>query len=357
MPDLSPIVVPLLRRLEPERAHALAVAALRIAPLWHRRAPPDAVLATRALGLDFQNPLGLAAGFDKNAGALPALARLGFGFVEAGTVTLRPQPGNPRPRVFRLTEDRGVINRLGFNGAGSDAFSANVARSRIAVPLGVNLGINKDSRDPEADYAALAARLAPHASYLTINVSSPNTPGLRALQAGEQLSRIIAAVQGALTSPVPLLVKVAPDLPEGGLAEIMETCLARQVQGLIISNTTVSRPPGLRSAHAAEPGGLSGAPLFPLSTMMLARARLIAGSKLVLVGVGGIETGAHALTKIKAGASLLQLYTAFAYGGPARLVAILAELAALLRAEGFQRLEDAVGIGAAALAQEKQWTI
>ena len=340
--------MPLLRRLDPETAHGLALRALR----WPMPGRPgdDPILAVEALGLRFGNPLGLAAGFDKDAVALPGLARLGFGFLEAGTVTPRPQPGNPKPRLFRLRQDQAVINRMGFNNNGIEAFVARLGAARVGVPVGANLGINKEGAEPERDYPALVARVSSLASYVVLNVSSPNTPGLRDLQGEARLRAILAAIAERVPEHPPLLVKIAPDLDEAGLRGVIETCLSAGVAGLIVSNTTVGRPAGLRSGLKAEAGGLSGAPLFARSTAMLARARLIAGERLVLVGVGGVFSGREALAKIQAGASLVQLYTAFAYRGPFVIGEIKRDLAHALRAEGFPRIQDAIGTGAERLA-------
>jgi dihydroorotate dehydrogenase len=276
---------------------------------------------------------------------------LGFGFVEAGTVTPRPQSGNPRPRMFRLIEDEAVINRLGFNNKGIEAFVARLlALPQPLKPLGANVGVNKDGADPERDYPALIAAVAPHADYVVINVSSPNTPGLRDLQSEARLRTILDAVAARVPNRPPLLVKIAPDLSDSAIAAIVETCVAAGAAGLIVSNTTVSRPSGLRSPAAGEAGGLSGAPLFPLATAVLARAALIARGRLVLIGVGGIRSGRDVLTKLQAGASLVQLYTSFAYHGPALLPRLKAELLAALRAEGHARVADAVGTAAERLA-------
>ncbi|HTW73131.1 MAG TPA: quinone-dependent dihydroorotate dehydrogenase [Acetobacteraceae bacterium] len=348
---LASAILPLLRRVDAEQAHMVALRALRCGLAGRDATPDDPSLAITVLGKRFPNPIGLAAGFDKDAVAIAPLMRLGFGFVEAGTVTPRPQAGNPRPRMFRLEQDAGAINRLGFNNAGIEAFRRNLAAlgRRRTVPLGANLGINKDGADPERDYPALLAAVAPFVDYAVVNVSSPNTPGLRDLQGEAQLRAILRAVAGVPDRP-PVLVKIAPDLSDDGLAAIVETCVAEGTQGLIVSNTTVTRPPGLRSPHAKEAGGLSGAPLFALSTRMLARAWLLARGRLSLIGVGGVASGADALEKIRAGASLVQLYTAFALAGPALIPRIKHELAAGLRRAGFARIQDAIGTDAAQLA-------
>jgi dihydroorotate dehydrogenase len=349
-PAIASAILPLLRRMDPERAHDLALCALRRGLIGRAATADDPALAIEVLGRRFGNPIGLAAGFDKNAVAAAALMRLGFGFVETGTVTPRPQPGNPRPRLFRLEQDAAAINRMGFNNAGITVHVRNLAAlGNRPVPLGANVGINKEGADPQRDYPALIAAVAPHVDYAVINVSSPNTPGLRDLQGEAQLRAILRAVAGVPQRP-PVLVKIAPDLADDGLATIVETCVAEGAQGLIVSNTTVTRPPGLRSPHAREAGGLSGAPLFALSTRVLARAFVLARGRLTLIGVGGVASGDDALTKIRAGASLVQLYTAFAAAGPALLPRIRRDLAAALHAAGFARMQEAIGIDAAQLA-------
>jgi len=350
-PSIASCLLPLLRSMDPEGAHDLALWALRAGLAGRDSTSDDPVLAISVFGLRFANPIGLAAGFDKNACAAAALMRLGFGFVETGTVTPRPQPGNPRPRMFRLAEDRAAINRMGFNNGGLAAYQGNLARLARPhrIPVGANVGINKDGADPERDYPALITAVAPYSDYVVINVSSPNTPGLRDLQGEERLRAILQAVAKIPERP-PLLVKIAPDLSDDGLTAVVETCAAESVQGLIVGNTTVSRPPGLRSTYAHEAGGLSGAPLFALSNQVLARAFLLARGRLALVGAGGIFSGEDALTKVRAGASLVQVYTGFAYHGPVLVSRIRRELAAALRAAGFARIEHAVGTGAQTLA-------
>ncbi len=349
-PAIASAILPLLRRMDAERAHDLALLALRRGLIGRDTMPDDPALAIDVLGHRFGNPIGLAAGFDKNAVAAAALMRLGFGFVETGTVTPRPQFGNPRPRLFRLVQDGAAINRLGFNNAGLDAYRRNLAAlDNRPVPLGANVGINKEGADPQRDYPSLIAAVAPYVDYAVINVSSPNTPGLRDLQGEAQLRAILRAVAGGPHRP-PVLVKIAPDIADASLAAIVETCVAEGAQGLIVSNTTVTRPPSLRSPHWREAGGLSGTPLFALSTRVLARAFLLARGRLTLVGVGGVASGADALTKIRAGASLVQLYTAFAAAGPALLPRMRRDLATALRAGGFTRIQDAIGTAAAQLA-------
>ncbi len=344
-PALASAAMPLLRLMDAEAAHGLALRALALGLAGRDEAPDPPSLAIRAMGLSFRNPIGLAAGFDKDAVAVLPLLRLGFGFVEAGTVTPRPQPGNPRPRLFRLTEDRAVINRMGFNNAGLEACLARLAALPRPLPgvLGANVGVNKEGADPERDYPMLCRALAPHADYVTINISSPNTPGLRDLQGEERLAAILAAVDPpGLGRPV--LVKLAPDLAEEALGPVVEVCVRAGVAGLIVSNTTLARPASLRSPHRGEAGGLSGAPLFGPSTEMLRRAHRLARGRLVLIGAGGVASGAEAYAKIRAGASLVQLYTGFAYGGPALIGRIKREVAECLARDGFARVSDAVGV-------------
>jgi dihydroorotate dehydrogenase len=338
--------------MDPERAHDWALTALRLGLAGRTAIPNNPALSIDALGRRFSSPIGLAAGFDKNAVAVSALMRMGFGFVETGTVTPRPQPGNPRPRLFRLAQDQAVINRMGFNNDGLQAYLGRLASCpRGEVGLGANVGINKEGAEPARDYPALVAAVAPLVDYAVINVSSPNTPGLRDLQGEAQLRAILRAVAHQVPRRPPLLVKIAPDIGDDALAALVETCVAEGAQGLIVSNTTVSRPPGLRSPLAREAGGLSGAPLFALSTAVLARAWRLARGRLVLIGAGGVADGRQALTKILAGATLVQLYTAFAYAGPALIPRINRELAAALRARGFARVQDAVGKDAPRLAE------
>lgn len=351
MASLSSLALPLLRLIDPERAHGLAIRALASGLVADLSGADDPRLAVTAFGLRFTNPIGLAAGFDKNAEGGAGLLRLGFGFVETGTVTPRPQPGNAKPRLFRLTEDRAVINRFGFNNKGLDAYLRNLAvLSPRSLPLGGNVGINKEGADPIRDYPAMIGAIAPLVDYAVINVSSPNTPGLRDLQSEAQLRQILAAVMDLPRRP-PILVKIAPDLSQEGLAAVVEACVAHQVAGLIVSNTTISRPPSLRSPHARESGGLSGAPLRPLATRMLARAALLVRGRMALVGVGGVFSGADALEKLQAGASLVQFYTGFAYHGPALVPRIKRELLAAMDAARIGSVPEAVGTRAEELAE------
>jgi len=339
--------MPLMRGVDPERAHDLALRALRFGLAGADRSADDPILAIHALGREFRNPIGLAAGFDKSAVAVGPLMRLGFGFVEAGSVTPKPQIGNPKPRLFRLVEDRAVINRMGMNNAGIAAFRARIAalKARPAV-LGVNIAINKEGAAPLRDYPMLYEQVAPLTDYVAVNVSSPNTPGLRDLQGEKQLAEILAALAatraGCAARP-PILVKIAPDLAPAAVEPIVEAAVAHGMDGLIVSNTTIARP-GLRSAHRAQAGGLSGPPLREASTDLLRRvARLSKGRGLTLIGCGGVGSGADALAKIRAGASLVQLYAAFAYEGPALIPRIKRELAALLRRDGVRSVADVVG--------------
>lgn len=335
--------MPLLRRLDPETAHNISLSALRLGLGGRDAGPDDPILASPAFGRVLSNPIGLAAGFDKNGVAIDALGRLGFGFVEAGTVTPRPQPGNPRPRLFRLEEDRAVINRMGFNNAGIEAFVAHVkAADRRQIAVGANIGINKDGADPERDYPALARAVAPFADYITVNISSPNTPGLRDLQTETRLAGIL----DAMNVDRPVFVKIAPDLSDDGLAGVVATCVAKSVAGVIISNTTIARPAGLRGARKTETGGLSGAPLLKNSTKMLAEAYRLANGRLMLIGAGGIFSAEDAFAKILAGASLVQVYTGFAYRGPALVRELKTGLAGLLRARGLTNITQAIGAGA-----------
>jgi dihydroorotate dehydrogenase len=350
IPSLASALSPVLRRLDPERAHRLAILALRAGVAGAGRTLDDDALAVTVVGRRFPNPIGIAAGFDKDAKALRGLARLGFGFVEAGTVTLRPQPGNQRPRVFRLVEDEAVINRYGLNSEGYDAVQQRLdrlPRAGLRAGVGVNIGPNKDG-DAERDLPPLVARLSvtPGISYAAINVSSPNTPGLRDLQQAQRLGNLLAAIGAACPRPLPLMVKIAPDQAPGALGEIVETCAAAGIAGLIVGNTTVARPATLRSRARGEAGGLSGRPLFESSTRLLRDAHRLARGRLLLIGCGGVRTGADALAKIKAGASLVQIYTAFAYAGPAIVPRLKRELLEAMRAEGYARINDAVGVGA-----------
>lgn len=346
-PRLASALMPLMRGLDPETAHGLALRALAWGLAGADTAPDDPILATRAFGLDFRNPLGLAAGFDKDAAAVMPLMRLGFGHVEVGSVTPRAQPGNPRPRLFRLTEDRAVINRMGMNGLGLEVFARRLAALPRPMPavVGANLGINKDGSDPEGDYPAMTRALAGIADYVVVNVSSPNTPGLRDLQGEARLIAILGAM-AASRPTMPVLVKLAPDLADDALPALVEACIGHGIAGLVLTNTTIARPATLRSAQATEAGGLSGPPLFAASTAMLRRVNRLAAGRLALIGCGGVGSAEQAYEKIRAGASLVQFYAALAYDGPAVVPRMKAGLAALLRRDGFANVGDAVGVDA-----------
>ena len=352
MVDLYSIAAPLLRRLDPETAHRMTIAGLRVAPRPRSTGTDPAVLRTNVMGLEFSNPIGLAAGFDKHAEVPDALLGLGFGFVEVGSVTPRPQPGNPRPRVFRLEEDHAVINRYGFNSQGL-AVAAGRLRKRRGQPgvVGVNVGANKASEDPIADYVEGVGELTGLAAYFVINVSSPNTPGLRTLQARDSLDALLDRVLAARSNDdvqysAPLVVKIAPDLSPENCRDIAEVLLVRGVDGLIVSNTTTARPT-MQSISRDEAGGLSGAPLFEPSTRILAEMYRLTEGKLSLIGTGGIASGHDAYRKIKAGASLVQLYTALIFQGPRLIGQIKQELADFLAADGYDNVAQAVGADAA----------
>ena len=343
--SLTDLGAVLLRQMDPETAHRLAIRALQVAPLPAPGAD-DPILKTKIAGLTMSNPVGLAAGLDKNGEALDGLSRLGFGAVECGSVTPRAQPGNPKPRLFRLSEDRAIINRMGFNNEGLEPFAARLARRPKRTPIGANLGANKDTEDKAADYVAGLKRLAGLADYFTINISSPNTPGLRALQGREALDDLLGRINEARPSDgAPVFLKIAPDLIDEEIGMIVEASLAHQIDALIVSNTTLERPTALKSGYAGEAGGLSGAPLKPFAQKALEAAAEAAAGRLPLIAVGGIESGADAWARIRAGASAVQVYSALIYEGPGLIGAIKRDLAARLRAEGFTSLSDAVGSG------------
>jgi dihydroorotate dehydrogenase len=350
--------LPLLRWLDPEDAHRLAIQGLRLLPPIRPR-PDDAKLAVRAFGLNFTNPIGMAAGFDKSAEVPDSLLRLGFGFVEVGTVTPKPQAGNPRPRLFRLERDEAVVNRMGFNNDGAEAVLRRLAgRAHQGGIVGVNVGANKDSADRVADYVKLIEIFAPVASYFTVNVSSPNTPGLRNLQ-HDLLAKVIDARervrQNAGDSPV--LLKIAPDLSLAELDDVVHIARSRRVDGMIVANTTVARPSTLREQNRArEQGGLSGRPLFRLSTRMVAETYVRAEGAFPLVGVGGIDGGGAALTKIRAGASLIQLYSSLIYKGLGLVDDIKNDLASTLLRTGRDSLSEIVGADAATITAE-EWPV
>jgi dihydroorotate dehydrogenase len=355
--------LPLLRWFDPEDAHRLAIQGLKLLPPTRPRLD-DAKLAVRAFGLNFPNPIGMAAGFDKSAEVPGALLRLGFGFVEVGTVTPKPQAGNPRPRLFRLERDEAIINRMGFNNDGAEAVLRRLAaRAHLGGIVGVNVGANKDASDRVGDYVKLIETFAPVASYFTVNVSSPNTPGLRNLQQAAALDDLLAKVidarervrQNAGDSPV--LLKIAPDLSLSELDDVVHVARSRRVDGMIVANTTMARPVTLREqSRAKEQGGLSGRPLFRLSTRMVAETYVRAEGAFPLVGVGGIDSGGAALTKIRAGASLIQLYSSLIYKGLSLIDDIKNDLASTLLRTGRDSLSEIVGADAATITAES-WPV
>ena len=354
---------PLLHRFEPEDAHRMALRALQWAPLAPA-APDDSRLAVRAFGLNFPNPVGVAAGFDKNGEVPDPLLKLGFGFVETGTVTPRPQAGNARPRIFRLDRDAAVINRLGFNNDGEAVVLRRLAaRANEGGIVGINIGSNRDTVDRAADYVRLVEAFAPVVSYITVNVSSPNTPGLRNLQEARSLDDLLARVIEARNrirnhaGPTPLLLKIAPDLTLSDLDDIVGVARARRVDGMIVGNTTLSRPPSLRERHkASEVGGLSGRPLFTLSTRMLAETYVRLEGAMSVIGVGGIESGEAAVSKIRAGATLVQLYSGLIFQGLALLSDIKRGFLSALDENGCETLADLVGLDAADITAQ-DWPV
>ena len=350
---------PLLRFLDPEDAHGLTIAMLKLAPpLAALR--DDGRLATRVFGLNFPNPVGVAAGLDKNAEVPDALLRFGFGFVEVGTITPLPQRGNPRPRLFRLDADRGVINRLGFNSQGADAALKRLAaRANAGGIVGINVGANKDTPDRIADYVRLIERFASVASYVTVNISSPNTPGLRDLQQAALLDDLLGRVIDARervaprAGPTPVLLKVAPDLSLADLDEVVWIARSRRVDGMIVGNTTVARPASLRdTGTASETGGLSGRPLFPLATRMLAETFVRVEGVFPLVGAGGVDSGSAALAKFRAGASLVQVYSGLVFRGLGLVAEIKTALLAALGSDRLESLSELIGTDAATVTAE-----
>lgn len=336
----------LLHRVDPERAHGLSLLALRAGLAPRPGIFTSARLATNVAGLALPNPLGLAAGYDKNATALGALVQAGFGFVEVGAATPLPQPGNPKPRLFRLTEDRAAINRFGFNNDGAEVIAARLAAHPLgAVPVGLNLGANKTSADRAADFARVLATCGPHVDFATVNVSSPNTEKLRDLQGAAALSALLSGVmevRAGLSRRIPIFLKIAPDLNSDEIAEIAGVAISAGVDAIIATNTTLSRE-GLKSAHRAEVGGLSGAPLFEKSTRVLAQLSQATGGALPLIGVGGVSSADEAYAKIRAGASAVQLYTALVFGGLSLVTDILRGLDSLMARDGFANVAEAKG--------------
>ena len=349
MSDIFHITGPLLRLIDPEAGHRLAIRALAAGLVPAGRAFRDAALGVSLWGIDFPNPIGTAAGFDKNAEAVDAALRLGFGFVEIGTVTPRPQPGNPKPRLFRLPDDQAVINRMGFNNEGLEIVLRRLSRRRRRGIVGVNVGKNRDAEDALADYVAGVKAAVPLADFLVLNVSSPNTPGLRGLQRRSELTQLLEAALTARNDSAeqpgrpPLLVKIAPDLSAEELKDIAVTCRETGIDGIIATNTTITRPEGLRGTEAGQDGGLSGQPLFALSTRILGDLYRLTEGKIPLIGVGGVSNGEQAYAKIRAGASLVQLYSAMVYHGPGLANRINREMAALLRRDGFSKISEAIG--------------
>ncbi len=352
MSGLYSLAKPFIMALDPERAHNLSLQVLKSGLHPVASSPDPASLAITVCGLDFSNPIGMAAGFDKNGEVPEALLKTGFGFTEVGSVTPLPQSGNPRPRVFRLIEDRALINRLGFNNEGHEKVRARLSSRKGGGIVGVNVGANKTSENRINDYVLGIQTFAPLASYLTVNISSPNTPGLRNLQARDELRGLLAKVIEARDSMVeqsvpyrPVFLKIAPDLDDDGLQDIAEVVIEQKIDGVIVSNTTLSRPVLRNVKFSGEAGGLSGRPLFDLSTRMLARFSRATAGKIPLIGVGGIDSGAGIYEKIRAGASLVQLYTGLVYGGPGLIQELKDDLAKCLARDGHASVRDAVGTG------------
>jgi len=349
MSGLYSLFWPFISRLDPETAHSLAIAALKRGLVSSRPLEKTPRLQQRIWELDFKNPIGLAAGFDKNAEVVEAMLGQGFGFVEAGTVTPKSQTGNPKPRLFRFASERAVINRLGFNSSGLEVALNNLPqRSKRVGPVGINLGKNRNSDDAVADYVAGVNAFASEADYLVVNVSSPNTPGLRVLQGRDHLEILLDAVKSAMLDATPnnppaLLLKVAPDLTEDDKRDIAAVALEMKLDGLVATNTTIERPSKLRGPHHDEAGGLSGRPLFENSTSVLADFYRLCEGRMPLIGVGGVSSGADAYSKIRAGASLVQFYTALIFEGPDLIHRINSDLALLLERDGFSNISDAIG--------------
>jgi dihydroorotate dehydrogenase len=357
IPALSGLTREALLKMDPETAHGATITALRLGLAPKRDHPDGPELRTSLCGLELTNPIGMAAGFDKNAEVPSALAQLGFGMVEIGTVTPRPQVGNPKPRLFRIGPAEGVINRMGFNNEGHDAVFARLREQRVPAALGVNIGANKDSEDFVADYVFGVKRFADLADYLAVNVSSPNTPGLRNLQADEALRRLLGEVLAARAKAktrVPVFLKIAPDLDEGALDAIATVVLSTDLDGLIISNTTITREAVAGLEHAEEAGGLSGKPLFELSTRRLAQMRQRVGA-LPIIGVGGIHSPQSALAKIEAGANAIQLYSAMIFGGLDLLERLKRGLVAAVRAQGKSNIAELVGTKTKEWASDRAW--
>jgi dihydroorotate dehydrogenase len=352
LPDIHALLLPVLRMLPPEAAHRATIRALALGMGPRDRVPDDLVLATSLWGLDFRNPIGLSAGFDKGAEVPDAMLAAGFGFVEAGTVTPLPQPGNPKPRMFRLSADDAAINRLGFNGMGLGPYVRRIsARNKGLGPFGANIGKNKVTEDGAADYEIGIEAVAPYADYLVANISSPNTPGLRAMQGREILADMIDRVLKARARAVPdaadrppLIVKIAPDLDDSERADIAAVIMDAGVDGLTVANTTVQRPSEMTDIQTQEAGGLSGAPLFPIALEIIGDMYRRTDGKVPIIGCGGVASGADAYAMIRAGASLVQLYTALVFHGPGLIPRIKRDLTDLLKRDGFASVSDAVGV-------------
>lgn len=351
MPDIFSLTKPLLHALPPETAHEIGLRALNCGLLPVQKSFDNPILSQNIFGLEFKNPVGIAAGFDKNAIAINALLKQGFGFVEAGTVTPLPQSGNPKPRIFRLPEDKAIINRLGFNNNGLDCFIKNFSMRDTKLGIaGANIGKNKGTKNAAEDYVRCLHAVYPYTDYITINISSPNTKGLRDLQQREALSELLSELSKARSNAIlthrkriPLLLKIAPDIDAHQREDIAETVLLNGIDGLIISNTTISRSTSLASKNRGEEGGLSGAPLFNLSTQILAEMYKLTSSKIPIIGVGGISSPEDAYAKIRAGASLIQLYSALIYQGFGLIRSINKKLPTLLSQDGFSNISEAIG--------------
>ena len=347
--NLYELVKPLLFTLSPERAHSMAIFALKYGLMPSESFAYSSSLSQNLWGLDFPNPVGLAAGFDKNAEVYQAMLEQGFGFVETGTVTPVAQSGNDKPRIFRLTEDKAVINRLGFNNKGLNYYFSKLQnRNSENGIVGANLGANKLSKDPINDYVIGLKKLLGYADYFTINISSPNTPGLRALQGREALDELLTKLklarrEAVLQKEPPLILKIAPDLKSDECEDIAEIIMKHEMDGLIVSNTTLSRD-SIKSSKKNEDGGLSGEPLFKLSTKIMSRMYSLTDGKIPLIGAGGVSSGADAYAKIRAGASLVQLYSALVYYGPGLVRKINSELELLLKEDGFSNITEAIGL-------------
>ncbi|QDH17315.1 quinone-dependent dihydroorotate dehydrogenase [Swingsia samuiensis] len=349
MLNFGKIATFLLHRLSPEAAHEVAIHSMALG-LGSFSQPDDPRLQTKALGLTFPNPIGLAAGFDKNARAVRPLAKLGFGHIEAGTVTPRPQPGNPHPRLFRLSEDGAIINRMGFNGYGINRFCRNLARLHrpmpngrtrgATIPIGGNIGINKTGADPLRDYPELVSRVSPYVDYITMNLSSPNTPGLRDLQSAKMLEELLAAINTRNPQRPPLLVKLAPDMDNQSYEPIVEAAIKGDAQGLILTNTTIARPSYLTSKHAAETGGLSGRPLTQRSREVLKLVAQINQGRIALISCGGIESGQDIFDRLQMGADMVQIYTSFVLQGPSILARLKRELLQEMENAGLSSITD-----------------